>query len=221
MSARQEVARYWRTLTWQQHVATALEEWLGWLVRSFPGALGFGLRHLLCRLVFARTAGVVFLYPGARLMHAYGIRAGANLRINSGAFIDARGGLTIGNDVLIGPNVVIVTSQHQWDDPTLPIVAQGHREAPVRIGDDVWIGGNAVVTPGVTIGTGSVVGAGAVVTADVPPYTIVGGVPARVIGHRPQAAVRESASCSMRRCWSSSWWRPGCGSGGSTRACRS
>jgi maltose O-acetyltransferase len=194
MSVRREVARYWATLTWRQHLSLALEEWLGWLVRSLPGALGFALRHLLCRLLFARADGVVFLYPGARIMHAYGITAGANLRVNSGAFVDARGGLVIGADVLIGPNAVIVTSQHRWDDPALPIVAQGHQTAPVTIGDDVWIGGNAVVTPGVTIGTGSVVGAGAVVTADVPPYTIVGGVPARAIGRRPHRSARETAS---------------------------
>jgi acetyltransferase-like isoleucine patch superfamily enzyme len=188
VSVDREVGRYWATLSWRQLVALSLEDWLGWLVRSFPGAIGFGLRYALCKLLFRHVEGVVFLYPGARILHAYGISTGGNLRVNSGAFLDARGGLTIGANVLIGPNVVIVTSQHHWDDPTLPIVAQGHHSAPVHIGDDVWIGGNAVVTAGITLGTGAVVGAGAVVTADVPPYAIVGGVPARVIGHRPQGS---------------------------------
>jgi acetyltransferase-like isoleucine patch superfamily enzyme len=182
--ARQEVARYWATLRWRRIIGLELEDWLGWLVRSLPGILGFGARHLACKLLFARADGIVFVYPGARFLHGYGIQTGANLRVNSGVFIDARGGLTIGANVLIGPNVVIVTSQHQWDDPTRPIVAQGHRIAPVRIGDDVWIGGNAVITQGITLGDGCVVGAGAVVTSDVAPYTIVGGVPARAIGQR-------------------------------------
>lgn len=181
-----EVRRYLATLSWRDLALASLEDWLGWLVRSLPGALGFGLRHLVAKLIFARVDGVIFLYPGARIMHGYAIRCGANVRINTGAFIDARGGLTLGADVLIGPNVVIVTSQHHWDDPTAPIVAQGNVAAPVEIGSDVWIGGNAVVTPGVTIGTGAVVGAGAVVTHDVPPHAIVAGVPARVIGERPR-----------------------------------
>jgi acetyltransferase-like isoleucine patch superfamily enzyme len=184
VSARAEVARYWSTLSWGRVVALELEDWLAWLVRSLPGVLGFAARHVVCKLFFGHAGGIVFVYPGARLLHPYGIRAGANLRVNSGVFIDARGGLIIGRDVLIGPNVVIVTSQHRWDDPRLPIVAQGHRVAPVHIGDDVWIGGNAVIAQGVTLGDGCVVGAGAVVTSDVAPYTIVGGVPARPIGQR-------------------------------------
>lgn len=185
-SVGHEVRRYLATLSWRSRALASLEDWLGWLVRSLPGAVGFGARYLLAKLLFARVDGVVFIYPGARLMHGYAIRVGANVRINTGAFIDARGGLTIGAGVLIGPNVVVVTSQHRWDDPSLPIVAQGHAVAPVDIGSDVWIGGNAVITPGVRIGTGAVVGAGAVVTHDVPPYAIVAGVPARVIGERPR-----------------------------------
>jgi acetyltransferase-like isoleucine patch superfamily enzyme len=141
---------------------------------------------MLARAIFARLDGPCFLYAGARLIHCYGISAGRNLRINSGAFIDARGGLTIGSDVLIGPNAVIVTSDHHWTDTTLPIVMQGHQPAPVAIGDDVWIGANAVVMPGVHVATGTVIGAGAVVTADTKPYAIVAGVPARHIGDRPR-----------------------------------
>jgi galactoside O-acetyltransferase len=155
-------------------------------VRSLPGTPGFLARAALCRLLFARLGGLCFVYPGARLLHVYGIRAGTDLHVASGAFIDARGGLTLGDHVLIGPNTVIVTSEHHWTDPRVPIVAQGHRHGPIAIGDDVWIGGNVVVTPGVRIATGTVVGAGAVVTADTGPYSIVAGVPARPIGTRPR-----------------------------------
>jgi galactoside O-acetyltransferase len=81
---------------------------------------------------------------------------------------------------------VLLSSQHHWSDPSLPIVLQGHRLAPTTIGDDVWIGANVVVTPGVTIAPGTVIGAGSVVTADTAPYTIVAGVPARHIGDRPR-----------------------------------
>ncbi|MGH7895459.1 MAG: acyltransferase [Candidatus Binatia bacterium] len=162
------------------------EEWIGWLVRSVPGLTGFGLRYLLYRGLFARLDGFCFLYPGVRIMHAYAVRAGRNLHVNAGVFVDARGGLTIGANVLVGPNAVIVTSRHHWTDPATPIVLQGHVDEPVTIADDVWIGANAVVTAGVTLAIGTVVGAGAVVTADTEPYTIVGGVPARQIGVRPR-----------------------------------
>ena len=89
--------------------------------------------------------------------------------------------------MLIGPNAVLLTSQHHWSDPSLPVVVQGHQLAPTRIGDDVWICVNAVTLPGVTIGSGTVVGAGAMVTKDTEPYSIVAGIPARAVGSRPSA----------------------------------
>lgn len=161
------------------------EEYLGLLVRPLPGFEGFLLRYLLYRCLFAQLGGFCFIYPGARLQHTYGIRAGRNLHVNTGAVLYGRGGLTLGSHVLVGPNAVVMSSQHHWSDPSLPIVFQGHRAGPVTIGNDVWIGANAVVVPGVNIADGTVVGAGAVVTQDTTPYSIVGGVPARLIGKRP------------------------------------
>lgn len=168
-----------------QLVVVLLDEWLGALVRSIPGLTGCVLRYAYFRMTFAKLEGFCFVASGARLTHSYGMRVGRNFHLNSGAFIDARGGLTLGNDVLIGPNSVLVTSNHQWTDPSLPIVVQGHVVDPVTVGDDVWIGASAVILPGVTLGTGTVVAAGAVVTRSTEPYTIVGGIPAEVIGTRP------------------------------------
>lgn len=162
------------------------EEWIGALLRPIPSFTGFALRYALYKLLFARLDGFCFIYGGARLFHTYGIRAGNNLHINGGAYLYGRGGLTIGNHVLIGQNAIILSSTHHWTDPTRPIVFQGHRAAPVTIGDDVWIGANAVILPGVTLASGTVVGAGAVVTHDTAPYAIVAGVPARQIGERPR-----------------------------------
>ena len=180
-----QVRRVLRTLSPRQLATLWAEEWIGGLVRPVPGMLGFTLRYLLYRTLFARLEGFCFLYPGARLMHTYGIRAGGNLHMHAGAFIDARGGLRLGAHVLIGPGAVIVTATHHWDDPSRPIALQGTRPGPVTVGSDVWIGANAVVTSGVTIADGAVIGAGAVVAEDVAPYTIVGGVPARPLGVRP------------------------------------
>jgi maltose O-acetyltransferase len=181
-----QLRRFLGTLSPGQAARVWLEQWLGGLVRPIPSFVGFGLRYLLYRCLFARLDGFCFVYPGAYLTHTYGIRAGRNLHVNGGAFFDGRGGLTLGENVLVGPNTVLLSSQHHWSDPSLPIVLQGHRLAPTTIGDDVWIGANVVVTPGVTIATGTVIGAGSVVTADTAPYAIVAGVPARQIGERPR-----------------------------------
>lgn len=92
--------------------------------------------------------------------------------------------IIIGSNVLIAAGVRIITRKHGFADSEHPISDQGYTNAPVVIKDDVWIGFNAVLLPGVTIGQGSIVGAGAVVTKDVLPYSIVGGVPARLIRKR-------------------------------------
>lgn len=97
-----------------------------------------------------------------------GIGVGANL-----------GRCIIGNDVLMGPYCTIYTRNHKFDDPTTPIRLQGNQEEqPVIIGDDVWIGGHVIILPGVKIGSHSIIGAGSVVTRDVPEWAIVAGNPA-------------------------------------------
>ncbi|TFG98240.1 MAG: acyltransferase [Myxococcales bacterium] len=180
-----QIRRRAGTLSVREALVVTLDEWLGALLRPIPSLLGAVLRWGYFRLTFARLDGFCFIRPGARISYSCGMSVGRNLHLNGGTFIDARGGLTLGNDVLIGPNAVLLTSQHHWRDPSRPIVVQGHEMAPTRIGDDVWIGANAVVLPGVHIATGTVVGAGAVVTEDTQPYSIVAGVPARLVGTRP------------------------------------
>lgn len=113
-------------------------------------------------------------------MRRDGIRVGPDSLINRNCVLDARGPLEIGAHVSISQQVAILTTQHQAGHPQFPTETR-----PVRIGDYVWIGMRAMIMPGVTIGEGAVVAAGAVVTADVPPYTVVAGVPARPIGRRP------------------------------------
>jgi acetyltransferase-like isoleucine patch superfamily enzyme len=180
-----QIRRLVATLSFREALVVYLDEWVGAILRPIPSLAGATLRWAYCRLVFARLAGFCFIRPGARISYSYRITAGRNLHVNGGASIDARGGLILGDNVLIGPNAVLLTSQHHWSDPSLPVVVQGHQLAPTTIGDDVWIGANAVILPGVTIASGTVVGAGAVVTKDTEPYSIVAGVPARAVGSRP------------------------------------
>ena len=91
------------------------------------------------------------------------------------------GGLTIGDSVSVSHGVMIMTGSHDVQSRHFPV-----KFYPIEIGDFVWIGCGAMVLQNVKIGKGAVVSAGAVVTKDVPPYTIVGGVPAKVIGHRTE-----------------------------------
>ncbi|HZP40578.1 MAG TPA: acyltransferase [Candidatus Binatia bacterium] len=183
---RRLVANWLRSVPPRRLASLAAETYAGALVRSLPGPEGFLLRWALYKSLFHRLTGPCWIYPGVRISHAYGISAGRHLSVNAGAFLYGRGTLAIGDHVMIGPNAVIVSSQHRFDDPRVPMIFQGHRAAPVAIGSDVWIGANAVVLPGVRVADGTVVSAGAVVTRDTAPYTVVGGVPAAPIGERPR-----------------------------------
>jgi maltose O-acetyltransferase len=91
----------------------------------------------------------------------------------------------IGKDVMMGPEVMIYTSNHETNRTDMPMIEQGDTQAiPVVIEDDVWIGARAILLPGVHIGKGAIVAAGSIVTKAVPPYTIVGGNPAKEIRKR-------------------------------------
>lgn len=110
---------------------------------------------------------------------------------NSGVGINAlmHGTVIIGNDVMMGPDCVIYTTNHSFDRIDIPMNQQGFsREEAVIIENDVWIGGRVTILPGVHIGNGSIVGAGAVVTKDIPDYAIVGGNPAKIIRYRKERA---------------------------------
>jgi len=114
------------------------------------------------------------------------IKIGDRVALNANAYFNACSGgrIVLGNDVLVAPNVVMRTSDHVTSSLDQPINAQRHIGGEIITGDDVWIGANATVVGGVHIGQGAIVAAGAVVTRDVKPYTIVGGVPARFIKNR-------------------------------------
>lgn len=97
---------------------------------------------------------------------------------------ETKGLIKIGNNVRIAPNVMIISSNHVFDNPDIPICKQGMDIKPITIEDDVWVACRVNIMAGVTIGKGSVIGAGSVVTKDIPPYSVAVGVPAKVIKQR-------------------------------------
>ncbi len=125
---------------------------------------------------------VLHVYNFRQLPHAF-IRIGRDSLIGEFNVLRGQGGITIGDRVFCAPMVQMLAVNHVYDDPTRPMIEQGITAQGIEVADDVWIGAGAVLTDGVRVGEGAVVAAGAVVTKDVAPHTVVGGVPARVISH--------------------------------------
>jgi acetyltransferase-like isoleucine patch superfamily enzyme len=120
------------------------------------------------------------VYNFRNLPHA-GIKIGRDSLIGEFNVLRGQGGITIGDRVYTSPLVQIAAVDHVFADPARPFVEQGITARGIVVEDDVWIGAGAIITDGVRVGCGAVVAAGAVVTSDVPPHTVVAGVPARVV----------------------------------------
>jgi acetyltransferase-like isoleucine patch superfamily enzyme len=120
------------------------------------------------------------------LLHAQrgSITLGEHCSINDYAVLYGDGGITLGRFVRVAAHTVMVSSNHVFDDPDRPIMDQGVDSAPITIEDDVWIGASCCILAGITIGRGSVIGAGSVVTKSIPAGVIAAGTPARVLRTR-------------------------------------
>jgi acetyltransferase-like isoleucine patch superfamily enzyme len=123
---------------------------------------------------------VLHVYNFRNMLHA-GIKIGRDSLIGEYSVIRGQGGVEIGDRVYTSPFTQIIAVNHVFNDPTRPFVEQGITAEGIVIEDDVWLGAGAVITDGVRVGKGAVVAAGAVVTKDVEPHTVVGGVPAKQI----------------------------------------
>ncbi len=160
---------------WQlmQEKVSLLPDW------GVPARLraAFYMATMECGDKFYAHTGISMLYPK-------NIKIGERVSINRNTMITAKAPIEIGNNVSIGPNVVINSGNHNFSRKDIPICNQGHTVENITIENDVWIGASAIILAGVTIGVGSVIAAGAVVTKDVEPYSIMAGVPARLIKKR-------------------------------------
>jgi acetyltransferase-like isoleucine patch superfamily enzyme len=145
-----------------------------WYSRVLGATIGRGSGiHLGCYLWFYS--------PGQ--VRRGGLVIGEHSRVNRDCTLDVRGGVRIGDNVSISPEVMILTAAHGVEDPEFRVETR-----PVVLEDHVYVGSRAIVMPGVTLGRGSVVAAGAIVTRDVPPLAIAAGIPARVVGQRSDTA---------------------------------
>jgi maltose O-acetyltransferase len=156
-----------------------------WLPASSnpAGAVWRNTRRVIAAPLFASAGKDINIEHGAY----FGDGSQVSIGDRSGIGINCRihGPVVIGRDVMMGPDVVILARNHEHSDPTRPMIDQGYSaNATVTIGNDVWIGTRAIILPGVTVHDGAIVGAGAVVTKDVPAGAVVVGNPAKVIRQR-------------------------------------
>jgi acetyltransferase-like isoleucine patch superfamily enzyme len=147
---------------------------------------GHAFRRWVLRRLCNWTVGAgTVLERGTRVTTRGGVEIGHRCTVNRGVTLDGRGGLTLGDLVNVSSEALILTADHDVDSPSFQ-----WRPRPVSIGSRSWIATRAMVLPGSAVGEGAVVSAGAVVAGDVPPFTVVAGVPARAVRDRPADAQR-------------------------------
>jgi maltose O-acetyltransferase len=150
---------------------------------SFLGRLSKKCRALICKQFFHSVGRNVNVEHGAYFGSGLLVEIGDN----SGIGVNCRvpGDIRIGKDVMMGPDVLIIGRNHNFEDLTIPMRLQGYKATPpVVIEDDVWLGARVIVLPGIKIGRGAIIGAGAIVSKDVPPFGICVGDPGRIVKFR-------------------------------------
>ncbi len=146
----------------------------GVYLHACPGGISIGPES------YVMKNAILHVYNFRDLPHA-GIRIGARSLVGEACILRGQGGITIGNDVFLAPLVQMLAVNHVYHDTTRPISLQGITCQGITVEDGAWIGGGAIILDGVRIGKNAVVGAGAVVTRDVPDYCVAVGNPARIV----------------------------------------
>jgi maltose O-acetyltransferase len=156
---------------------------------AFLGRLSKKCRALVCKQLFRSMGHNVNVEHGAYFGSGLLVEIGDNSGIGVRCRVPSN--IRIGKDVMMGPDVLIIGRNHGFDDLSKPMRLQGYKETPpVVIEDDVWLGARVIVLPGIRIGRGAIIGAGAIVSKDVPPYAICVGNPARIVRYRNDSKER-------------------------------
>jgi acetyltransferase-like isoleucine patch superfamily enzyme len=142
----------------------------------------FGNKCTVKRGAVIRPTNVLLNEPGE------GLRVGNGSNIGAFSYIGCSGYIELGDNVMMGPRVNLMAENHNFDRTDIPMKDQGVTRSFIKIEQDVWLGAGSTVLSGVTVGQGSIIAAGAVVTKDVPPFSIVGGVPAKILRSRIQTS---------------------------------
>lgn len=154
-------------------------------VFCLPRVLFFSnLKASILRLVGAKVGKRPTIYPDVWIFPGPGLVCGDDVDFALGVIITTNGGVEIGDRVLLGYRAQVLSANHNIPPGKGRIFGSGHNYSKVKIANDVWIGANSVILPGVSIGEGAVIAAGSIVTRDVPAFSIVGGVPAALIKSR-------------------------------------
>lgn len=152
--------------------------------RTTKGLKGIGIRYALLKVICKKCGDNVSVHPDCYVFFPENLEIGDNVSIHPMCYIDAVGGISIGNDVSIAHAVTIMTSSHHFDRKDIPIKDQEYDVAKTEIGDNVWIGAKATVLCGNNIASGSVIGAGAIITRSTEVDSVNVGVPAKMIKER-------------------------------------
>lgn len=163
------------------------EEIFSPILQFLPFLLGSPFRWIFLKIFSKKTGRQIFIAQNVSLRHCYNLSIGNYVGINQDVILHCRGGITIGNHVFIGQRVIINTGDHHYIDAERLISEQGAFYKPIMIGNDVFLGMGAMILPGVKVTDGTVVAAGAVVTKDTEPYSVVAGIPARTMKYREKA----------------------------------
>lgn len=169
---------YW---LWEKGFRDGWQRFMLFKVGMIPS---FHARKFIYRLLGVEIGKNAVFYFKTEIRAPYNLKIGKGAIIGDNALLDARCGLEIGENVMLSSNVSIYTLQHDHRDPFLRCTDDVIGK--ITIGNRAWIGSNAIILPGVTIGEGSVCCAGCVVTKDVEPYSVVAGIPARKVNERPK-----------------------------------
>jgi maltose O-acetyltransferase len=169
-----------------------IKQFLGYILYIFVGSIlphyGLGITWNISKWIRAMSGKLLFekcgknVDIGRKAKLSAGLILGDNSGIGDNCYI--QGTVKIGRNVMMAPNVSLIASNHNFSRVDIPMNKQGSCDKPIVIEDDVWIGFGVIVLAGVTVGTGSVIAAGAVVSKDVPPFSVVGGIPAKILKMR-------------------------------------
>jgi acetyltransferase-like isoleucine patch superfamily enzyme len=163
-----------------QLILEQIESLIVGLVNWIPTVLGMFIRNIIYRVLGMKIEGFCWIQPRVTIVNLRRLSVGRNFGCNSGTYINAIGGISMGNDVLIGANVTISSGKHEIEGREASVFSRPAQPMPISFGSDIWIGAGASVLPGLDIADGTVIGANAVVTKNTQPFAVMVGIPARV-----------------------------------------